>query len=83
MIPMSFIGAVLGVKSVLLIDQSFLGPVVMVLILFVGIYTIFSKSLGKVNQYSGATRKSAAAGMLSCLRSASMTASSVPAQAHS
>lgn len=64
MIPMSFIGAVLGVKSVLLIDQSFLGPVVMVLILFVGIYTIFSKSLGKVNQYSGATRKSAAAGML-------------------
>lgn len=64
MIPMSFIGAVLGVKSVLLIDQSFLGPVVMVLILFVGIYTIFSKSLGKVNQYSGATRKSATAGML-------------------
>lgn len=64
MIPMSFIGAVLGVKSVLLIDQSFLGPVVMVLILFVGIYTIFSKSLGKVNQYSEATRKSAAAGML-------------------
>lgn len=64
MIPMSFIGAVLGVKSVLLVDQSFLGPVVMVMILFVGIYTMFSKSLGKINQYSKASKKSTSIGML-------------------
>ncbi|WP_028828927.1 sulfite exporter TauE/SafE family protein [Proteocatella sphenisci] len=64
MVPLSFIGAVLGVKSVLLIDQSFLGPVVMLMILFVGLYTMFSKSLGRTNHYRGATKQSTAVGML-------------------
>ena len=64
MVPLSFIGAVLGVKSVLLIDQSFLGPVVMLMILFVGLYTMFSKSLGRTNHYRGPTKKSASVGML-------------------
>ena len=45
-IPFTFIGAVVGVKTVLLIDQSFLNGIVMILILLVGVYTLFSKNIG-------------------------------------
>ncbi|GIM30446.1 UPF0721 transmembrane protein [Clostridium polyendosporum] len=56
-IPFTFIGAVLGVKAVLLIDQSFLTPLVMALVLLVGVYSLFSKNLGINNEYKGTTLK--------------------------
>lgn len=64
MIPVSFVGSVLGVKTVLLIDQSFLAPLVIFLILIVGIYTTFSKKLGKTNQYTGSTPLTIIKGMI-------------------
>lgn len=56
-VPVTFIGAVLGVKTVLLIDQNFLYPIVMILILLVGLYTLISKNLGLEDNYQGTTSK--------------------------
>lgn len=46
LLPMSFLGAVTGVNTVLLIDPSILEPIVLFLILGVGIYGLFSKKVG-------------------------------------
>ena len=62
-VPLVFIGAVLGVKTVLLVDQSFLYPIVMVLILIVGIYTLLSKDIGIKDNYQGLTKKTLIAGL--------------------
>lgn len=64
MIPLSFVGSVLGVRTVLLIDQSFLAPLVIFLILIVGIYTTFSKKLGKQNEFQNTTPLSITKGMI-------------------
>lgn len=45
--PCTLVGAVLGVKCVLRLNQSFLYPLVLVMVLFVGIYSLCSKSIGK------------------------------------
>ncbi|MEG2017797.1 MAG: TSUP family transporter [Clostridium sp.] len=55
--PFTLIGSILGVKTVLLIDESFLQPLVLVLILAIGIYTFFSKSLGEEDNFKGLTNK--------------------------
>lgn len=55
--PFTLIGSILGVKTVLLIDESFLQPLVLVLILGIGIYTFFSKTLGEQDNFKGFTRK--------------------------
>lgn len=47
MIPCTLVGAILGAKLVLKIDQKFLYPLVLVLLLFVGIYSMFSKTIGQ------------------------------------
>ncbi len=62
--PFTLIGAILGVKSVLLVDQSFLYPLVMILVLFVGIYTLVSKNLGMENNFQGLTKKNLALAMV-------------------
>ncbi|WP_032120923.1 TSUP family transporter [Clostridium amazonitimonense] len=63
-IPFTFIGAVLGVKTVLLISQDFLYPLVMALILFVGIYSLFSKTIGLENKFTGITKLNLFLGIL-------------------
>ena len=55
--PFTLIGSVLGVKAVLLMDESFLQPLVLILVLAIGIYTFFSKSLGEKDNFKGFTRK--------------------------
>lgn len=55
--PFTLIGSILGVKTVLLIDESFLQPLVLILILAIGIYTFFSKSLGEEDNFKGLTNK--------------------------
>lgn len=56
-IPFTLIGAFLGVKSVLLLDDSFLQPLVLILILCIGIYTTFSKTIGKEDNFTLLTTK--------------------------
>lgn len=58
LIPCTLLGSVLGVSSVLKMDQSFLYPLVLVLVLFVGVYSLFSKSIGSEDKFEGTTKKS-------------------------
>lgn len=57
LVPCTLVGAVLGARAVLLVDQSFLYPLVLVMVLFVGIYSLFSKSIGAEDKFEGTTRK--------------------------
>lgn len=66
-VPLTLIGAVLGVSSVLKINQNFLYKLVLVLILCVGIYSLFSKSIGKEDKFKGLTKKTIILGMLLAL----------------
>ena len=62
-IPCTLLGAVLGVNSVLLINQDFLYPLVSVMILVVGVYTYNKKDLGLVNTYQLKSKVQIAMGM--------------------
>jgi uncharacterized protein len=46
MIPCTLIGAVVGVKCVLNINEKILYPMVLVMVLFVGIYSLVSRTIG-------------------------------------
>ncbi len=50
-VPMTILGAILGVRVVVLINAKILQPLVMVLVLAVGIYTLFSKGFGSENKF--------------------------------
>lgn len=63
----TFLGASLGVISVLHITSDFLNKVVPVLILFVGLYTLFHKDLGIHSEFKGLTPKSLILGFLFAL----------------
>lgn len=65
--PLSFVGAILGVRAVLLIDSQVLAPLVMIMVLAVGIYTLFSKTVGLESLYTGSNKKSIGIGMLLAL----------------
>lgn len=56
-LPFTFLGAVVGVRSVLAIDPEFLKPLVLLLLLGVGLNTIFTKELGLEDKYEGKTKK--------------------------
>ena len=57
LLPFSFIGAATGVYIVLLVDSAILKPVVLVMILSVGIYSFFAKSVGLEDKFKGTTKK--------------------------
>lgn len=57
LLPFTLIGAALGVKAALLIDSRYLKPLVLVLVLVVGIYSLFSKTIGQEDKFKGLTRK--------------------------
>lgn len=63
-IPFTLIGAALGVNTVLQVDQKFLYSMVLVLVLFVGIYSLFSKSIGLENRFETATPKTILFGII-------------------
>jgi len=65
--PLTFVGAVLGVSSVLKVDQNILYTLVLVLVLSVGIYSIFSKTIGMENKFKVITKRSIMLGMLLAL----------------
>lgn len=62
--PFTFVGAVLGVNTVLSIDQKVLYPLVTILILLVGLYTVFSKKLGQDNNFEGISIKNIVKGTI-------------------
>lgn len=64
LIPFTLVGAVLGVNTVLLIDQKYLQTMVLVMVLFVGMYTLFSKQLGAEDNFKGLTKSSLAKGIV-------------------
>lgn len=53
MIPFSFIGALMGVRTVVLIDSKYLYPIAIVLLLLVLIYTLINKKMGEENNFTG------------------------------
>ncbi|WMJ79165.1 TSUP family transporter [Clostridium sp. MB40-C1] len=56
LLPFSLLGAIAGVNTVLKVDEKLLETLVLILILSVGVYSIFSKSIGKENNFKGATK---------------------------
>lgn len=54
-VPLTALGAALGVYSVLRVPQDFLYPLVSIAILAVGLYTYFKKDLGQVNGFTEIT----------------------------
>jgi len=66
-IPFTLIGAFLGAWSVLRVSSAFLSKAVLVLILFVGIYTMFHKSLGMTNNFKGLNSRNISLGCLFAL----------------
>lgn len=63
-IPFTLVGAALGVFAVLHVSSDFLNKVVPVLILLVGLYTVFHKNLGLEANFQGLTRIRLAGGFL-------------------
>jgi uncharacterized membrane protein YfcA len=64
LIPFTLIGAVLGVKTVLNIDQKYLYVMVLILVLAVGVYSLFSKNIGQENRFKELTKKNIFLGIL-------------------
>jgi uncharacterized protein len=65
--PLTLIGAALGVSSVLKVSQGFLSTLVLVLILCVGLYTVFSKTIGLEDRFKGLTKKNVLLGIILAL----------------
>ena len=64
LIPFTLIGAALGVYTNQKINEKFLYPMVLILILFVGIYSFFSKSVGLEYNFKGITVKTIFLGIM-------------------
>lgn len=62
--PLSFLGAILGAKTVLLIDQKYLNPIALFLLILVLIYTLYNKKMGNVNLFENVTKKSLTYGFI-------------------
>lgn len=65
--PLTLIGAVFGVTSVLKVDQNVLNTLVLVLIVCVGVYSMFSKSIGVEDKYMGKTKRNIVIGAVLAL----------------
>lgn len=63
-IPFTFAGACLGVWAVLHVSSDFLNKVVLVLILFVGVYTTLHKNLGLEDRFQGLSPLTKSLGIL-------------------
>lgn len=56
-LPFTVIGSIIGAGTALSIPESFLKTIISVLIIFIGIYTYFSKKLGLDENFTGYTTK--------------------------
>lgn len=64
LLPFVFLGAVVGVSTVLVLDPSILKPIVLILLVSVGIYSFFSKSVGLEDKYEGTNKKNLTIGCI-------------------
>ena len=64
LLPFSLLGAAAGVYVVLLVDSAVLKPVVLVMILGVGLYSFFAKSVGLEDNFTGTTKKTLTIGAI-------------------
>lgn len=62
--PFTLLGAALGVLTVLTIDETFMQTIVLIAILFVGIFSLLSKSRGITNNFKRLTKKNITLGIL-------------------
>lgn len=63
LIPFTLVGAVLGVNTVLAIDTKYLNTIVLVLLLCVGAYSLFSKTIGMEDKFESLNKKNILLGM--------------------
>jgi len=56
-LPFSFLGAVLGVRTVLQINEEYLRIIILVLLIFVALNTLFNKNVGTENEFEGVNKK--------------------------
>ncbi len=64
LLPFTLIGSALGVRAALMLDSRYLKPLVLVLVLAVGVYSLFSKTIGKEDRFKGLNTKSIALGII-------------------
>jgi len=62
-IPCTIVGAALGVRAVLQVNEHFLNVLIVVMILTVALYTTFKKEFGYEDRFTGLTASNIAAGM--------------------
>lgn len=67
LIPFTLMGAVLGVHTVLSIDAKYLNMIVLTLLLFVGVYSLFSRNIGEQDKFKNLSRKNLFLGILLAL----------------
>lgn len=56
-LPFSLLGAVLGVNTALSINEAILSGLVTVLVMSIGVYSLFSKELGMEDNFKGVNKK--------------------------
>lgn len=64
LLPFTFLGAITGVMTVLLLDSNVLKPIVLVLLLGVGVYSFFSKTIGLEDNFNGIDKKMLVLGII-------------------
>ncbi len=64
LVPFSFLGAFFGVKTVLRIDPTILQPLIVIILIAVGIYTMVKPSIGEIDKYNGYNKKTLIYGMV-------------------
>lgn len=62
--PFTLVGAALGVNTVLGIDAKYVNSIVLILLLFVGAYSLFSKNIGMEDKFEGLKKKTIVLGMV-------------------
>jgi len=63
-LPFSFLGAVLGVTAVLQINEQYLRIIILALLIFVALNTLFNKNVGTENDFQGVTKKTIVIGSI-------------------
>lgn len=64
LIPFTFLGAAIGVKTALSLNKKYLYIMILVLLILVGLYSLFSKSIGIENKFTGINKKNIFYGMI-------------------
>ncbi len=64
LVPFSFLGAIVGVKVVLILEQKYLYPIAFILLILTIFYTIYNKNLGETNSFTGETKDNILSGII-------------------